>query len=87
MAPGKSFSLNHIHIHDVHPYSSSSFNLSHIVKHLSFGERINFANTHPLDGMEVSSNESKCQNYFDFYFVLFQLIKSKYTVLATKVNV
>lgn len=85
MAPGKSFSLNHIHIHDVHPYSSSSFNLSHVVKHLSFGERINFANTHPLDGMEVSSNESKCQNHFlVFIFVLFQLIKSKYTVLATK---
>lgn len=59
VAPGKSFSLNHIHIHDVHPYSSSSFNLSHIVRHLSFGERINFANTHPLDGMEVSSNESE----------------------------
>lgn len=64
IAPGKSFSLNHIHIHDVHPYSSSSFNLSHVVRHLSFGERINFANTHPLDGMEVSSSESK----FDFYF-------------------
>lgn len=59
VAPGKSFSLNHIHIHDVHPYSSSSFNLSHIVRHLSFGERINFANTHPLDGMEVTSSESK----------------------------
>lgn len=62
IAPGKSFSLNHIHIHDVHPYSSSSFNLSHIVRHLSFGERINFANTHPLDGMEVISKESKSLN-------------------------
>lgn len=65
MAPGKSFSLNHIHIHDVHPYSSSSFNLSHVVRHLSFGERINFANTHPLDGMEVSSSESE---YSDIFF-------------------
>lgn len=59
MAPGKSFSLNHIHIHDVHPYSSSSFNLSHVVKHLSFGDRINFANTHPLDGVEVNTKESE----------------------------
>lgn len=71
VAPGKSFSLNHIHIHDVHPYSSSSFNLSHVVKHLSFGERINFANTHPLDGMEVSSKESKRSGLkFFFYFYL-----------------
>lgn len=57
VAPGKSFSLNHIHVHDVHPYSSSSFNLSHIVRHLSFGDRINAANTHPIDGMEVTTTE------------------------------
>lgn len=86
VAPGKSFSLNHIHIHDVHPYSSSAFNLSHVVKHLSFGERINFANTHPLDGMEVSSNESKYKtltNIFIFldFLHLFHLIKCKYKQL------
>lgn len=59
IAPGKSFSLNHIHVHEVLPYSASSFNISHTIKHLSFGERINFANTHPLDGMEVNTVESK----------------------------
>lgn len=72
VAPGKSFSLNHIHIHDVHPYSSSSFNLSHTVRHLSFGERINFANTHPLDGMEVTTTESEsvCSIFLSIEFHL-----------------
>lgn len=64
VAPGKSFSINHIHIHDVHPYSSSSFNLSHTIRHLSFGKRINFANTHPLDGMEVIAAEG---NYYSLF--------------------
>lgn len=69
VAPGKSFSLNHIHIHDVHPYSSSSFNLSHVVKHLSFGDRINFANTHPLDGVEVNTKESEyLYRFFEHLF-------------------
>lgn len=49
VAPGKSFSINFMHVHDVHPYSSDSFNTTHHIKHLSFGERIDYANTHPLD--------------------------------------
>lgn len=59
IAPGKSFSLNHIHIHDVHPYSSTTFNTSHTITHLSFGERIHFANTHPLDNTPVYAKEGK----------------------------
>lgn len=74
LAPGKSFSLNHVHIHDVHPYMSSSFNTSHTVKHLSFGERINYANTHPLDETEVNTKDGK------FYlFVFIFLIAIIYT--------
>lgn len=56
IAPGKSFSLNHIHVHDVQPYSSSSFNTSHVINHLSFGERMNYAKTH-LDALEVITKE------------------------------
>lgn len=57
IAPGKSFSLNHLHIHDVQPFSSTSFNTSHKINHLSFGKRIEFANIHPLDGMEIIAKE------------------------------
>lgn len=83
VAPGKSFSLNHIHIHDVHPYSSSSFNLSHIVRHLSFGERINFANTHPLDGMEVSSNETSMMFHYYIKIVPTMYVKSNGETIHT----
>lgn len=60
IAPGKSFSLNHIHIHDVHPYSSSAFNTTHHLRHLSFGERLDAANTHPLDGTHAVAMEGEC---------------------------
>lgn len=59
VAPGKSFSLNHVHIHDVHPFSSSTFNMSHTINHISFGQRIEFANTHPMDNMEVIAKDGK----------------------------
>lgn len=69
IAPGKSFSLNHIHVHDVQPFSSSSFNTSHKINHLSFGERIHFANTHPLDGMDVIAGDGK--PFFFIYLLYF----------------
>lgn len=71
IAPGKSFSLNHIHIHDVHPYSSQTFNTSHTITHLSFGERIHFANTHPLDNTHVYAKEGKHRNLLSFFFCIF----------------
>lgn len=61
IAPGKSFSMNHIHIHDVHPYSSSAFNTTHRINHLSFGERLDAANTHPLDDTMNVAMEGECE--------------------------
>merc|ERR1711936_1352486 len=40
IAPGKSFSLNHIHIHDVQPFATSDFNITHTIRHLSFGRNV-----------------------------------------------
>lgn len=65
IAPGQSFSINHVHIHDVQPYTSTSFNTSHTINHLSFGERINFANTHPLDELKVTASEGATM--FQYY--------------------
>ena len=63
IAPGKSFSINHIHVHDVQPYSSSKFNTSHRINHLSFGNQFNFGDTHPLDSLEVNTKEGNCLLY------------------------
>ena len=30
--PGKSFSINHVHVHDVQPFSSTDFNLTHTIR-------------------------------------------------------
>lgn len=74
VAPGKSFSLNHIHVHDVQPFTSSTFNTSHQIKHLSFGDKIDFANTHPLDGMDVITKEGKDNfNFSNAFLFIYKL--------------
>ncbi|KAK7574262.1 hypothetical protein V9T40_011453 [Parthenolecanium corni] len=54
IAPGQSFSISHIHVHDVQPYASDMFNTTHHIKKLSFGTEIDSAldglYTSPLDG-------------------------------------
>lgn len=59
IAPGKSFSINHIHVHDVQPYSSSRFNTTHRINTLSFGEQFGFGTTRPLDGLMVEATEGR----------------------------
>jgi len=64
IAPGKSFSLNHIHIHDVQPFSTSDFNLTHTVRHLSFGRNVP-GKTDPMDGtLGVAEKGSEMFQYY-----------------------
>ncbi|XP_012262644.2 endoplasmic reticulum-Golgi intermediate compartment protein 3 isoform X2 [Athalia rosae] len=48
IAPGESFSVNHVHVHDVQPYASTQFNMTHKIRHLSFGHKIP-GKTNPMD--------------------------------------
>lgn len=57
IAPGQSFSINHVHVHDVQPFASTSFNTSHLIKHLSFGHTIDNAKTNPLDESSIIAEE------------------------------
>jgi hypothetical protein len=64
IAPGRSFSINHVHVHDVQPYSSSDFNMTHTVRHLSFGRNVP-GKTDPMDGVEgVAEKGSEMFNYY-----------------------
>lgn len=64
IAPGKSFTLNHVHVHDVQPYSSSQFNMTHKIRGLTFGESIP-GKTNPIDGMDgVATVESTMFQYY-----------------------
>ena len=49
-------------VHDVHPFSSSSFNTTHIIRHLSFGKKLESITSHggnPLDSTESIAEEGK----------------------------
>ncbi|KOB76891.1 Ptx1 protein [Operophtera brumata] len=65
IAPGKSFTVNHIHVHDVQPYSSSVFNTTHIIKHLSFGSAVGSVSTAPLNGITGVAKEGAVM--FQYY--------------------
>ncbi|XP_055598204.1 endoplasmic reticulum-Golgi intermediate compartment protein 3 [Uranotaenia lowii] len=65
IAPGKSFSISHIHVHDVQPFSSSRFNTSHRINTLSFGEEFGYGQTSPLDGtMEIAHDGAMMFQYY-----------------------
>ncbi|ESO12742.1 hypothetical protein HELRODRAFT_105492 [Helobdella robusta] len=56
MAPGVSFSQNHMHVHDMQAIGTTSFNTSHTVNHLSFGEDYPGQNN-PLDGSVLTAHQ------------------------------
>ncbi|XP_073995194.1 endoplasmic reticulum-Golgi intermediate compartment protein 3 [Rhodnius prolixus] len=66
IAPGQSFSINHVHVHDVQPFTSNQFNTTHHVKHLSFGQtQMTFLNVSPLDGtVGVAHEGAKMFSYY-----------------------
>uniref|UniRef100_A0A1A9ZS51 Endoplasmic reticulum-Golgi intermediate compartment protein 3 n=1 Tax=Glossina pallidipes TaxID=7398 RepID=A0A1A9ZS51_GLOPL len=64
IAPGSSFSLRQFHIHD---FQFADVKLSHTINHLSFGDKIEFAKTHPLDGLEVISEGDPKSEMYNYY--------------------
>ncbi|KRT78291.1 hypothetical protein AMK59_7404, partial [Oryctes borbonicus] len=65
IAPGKSFTINHVHVHDVQPFPSTAFNTSHKIRHLSFGTSIDSATHNPLkDTYAVATEGSTMFQYY-----------------------
>ncbi|XP_046961271.1 endoplasmic reticulum-Golgi intermediate compartment protein 3 [Vanessa cardui] len=83
IAPGKSFTINHVHVHDVQPFSSSVFNTTHIIKHLSFGTDIESGNTAPLDGVIGHATEGAVMFQYYLKIVPTVYVKLDNTVLHT----
>ncbi|KAG6446237.1 hypothetical protein O3G_MSEX004352 [Manduca sexta] len=83
IAPGKSFTINHVHVHDVQPFSSSVFNTTHIIRHLSFGTNIESANTSPLDGVKGLATEGAVMFQYYLKIVPTMYVKLDNTVLHT----
>lgn len=51
-APGKSFQQGHMHVHDLLPFHTTNFDLTHRVDKLWFGDSYP-GMKNPLDGLEV----------------------------------
>lgn len=83
IAPGKSFTINHVHVHDVQPFSSSMFNTTHIIQHLSFGTDIDNANTAPLNGVKGVAVEDATMFQYYLKIVPTMYVKLDKTVLHT----
>ncbi|XP_067646483.1 endoplasmic reticulum-Golgi intermediate compartment protein 3 [Eurosta solidaginis] len=63
-APGNSFSIRQFHIHD---FQFTDVKLDHTINHLSFGDKIEFAKTHPLDGLRVESDKDVKSEMYNYY--------------------
>ena len=75
IAPGKSFVINHIHVHDVNPFASTDFNVTHRIRHLSFGQQIENGQSHsPLDGVESTADKGAMM--FQYYL---KIVPTTYT--------
>ncbi len=78
IAPGKSFIINHIHVHDVNPFASSDFNVSHTIRHLSFGQQLVDMSgnevVNPLDGADGIADKGAMM--FQYYL---KIVPTTYT--------
>ncbi|XP_075159649.1 endoplasmic reticulum-Golgi intermediate compartment protein 3 [Haematobia irritans] len=64
IAPGSSFSIRQFHIHD---FQIADVKLAHTINHLSFGDKIEFATTHPLDGFKVEPEGDAKSEMYNYY--------------------
>ncbi|KAI4465595.1 endoplasmic reticulum-golgi intermediate compartment protein [Holotrichia oblita] len=84
IAPGKSFTINHVHVHDVQPFPSTAFNTSHKIRNLSFGTMIDSESHNPLRNTHVVATEGKFRflNKLALIILLRNFIKTnRYSVL------
>ncbi|XP_043197872.1 endoplasmic reticulum-Golgi intermediate compartment protein 3-like [Amphibalanus amphitrite] len=64
ISPGRSYQHGHIHVHDMQPFSAREFNLTHTIRHLSFGQNVP-GRTNPLDGLQsVAEKGGTMYKYF-----------------------
>jgi len=81
VAPGRSFSVSGVHVHDVQPFSSSDFNMTHKIRHLSFGRQLNSGDNaaqrhvNPLDGVEAPAE--KGATMFQYYVKIVPTLYTK----------
>uniref|UniRef100_A0A3B4ZBT3 Endoplasmic reticulum-Golgi intermediate compartment protein n=1 Tax=Stegastes partitus TaxID=144197 RepID=A0A3B4ZBT3_9TELE len=66
-APGKSFQQSHVHVHDLQSFGLDNINMTHLIKHLSFGKDYPGI-VNPLDGTDVTAPQGQ---FFFFFYILY----------------
>lgn len=72
-APGKSFQKANVHVHDLLPFQKDSFNVSHKINKLSFGQRFPGV-VNPLDGAQWMQHSS-----YGMYQYFIKVVPTVYT--------
>lgn len=62
VAPGKSYQMAHMHVHDIQTMGATYFNLSHVIRSVSFGTSFPGV-VNPLDGVAKTSSEATSAVY------------------------
>uniref|UniRef100_A0A3P9CGH5 Endoplasmic reticulum-Golgi intermediate compartment protein n=1 Tax=Maylandia zebra TaxID=106582 RepID=A0A3P9CGH5_9CICH len=75
-APGKSFQQSHVHVHDLQSFGLDNINMTHLIKHLSFGKDYPGL-VNPLDGTDVTAPQVLQEFLLCFGFHFFhQVVKT-----------
>ncbi|GJN02729.1 hypothetical protein PR202_ga20110 [Eleusine coracana subsp. coracana] len=78
-APGKSFQQSNVHVHDLLPFQKDSFNVSHRINKLSFGESFPGV-VNPLDGAHWVQHSS-----YGMYQYFIKVVPTVYTGINERI--
>ncbi|GJN27413.1 hypothetical protein PR202_gb15436 [Eleusine coracana subsp. coracana] len=78
-APGKSFQQSNVHVHDLLPFQKDSFNVSHRINKLSFGESFPGV-VNPLDGAHWVQHSS-----YGMYQYFIKVVPTVYTDINERI--
>ncbi|KAF7269494.1 hypothetical protein GWI33_017489 [Rhynchophorus ferrugineus] len=81
VAPGKSFSMNHLHVHDVQPFSSTEFNMTHKINCVTFGGDIKTGSHNSLKDVDGIAEEGATMFQYYIKIVPTSYIKSDGTII------
>lgn len=82
LAPGRSYSINHMHVHDVQPFMSGDFNLTHTIRHLSFGQKVDSLEA-PLDNLKSTAEAGSTMFQYYLKIVPTTYVKKDNSVFLT----
>ncbi|KAG1695762.1 Endoplasmic reticulum-Golgi intermediate compartment protein 3 [Nymphon striatum] len=82
IAPGRSFTQSHVHVHDIQSASTNKYNTSHYINYLSFGRAIPGKNN-PLDDTKQIADKGAVMFQYYVKIVPTKFIRSDNRIIET----